>query len=127
MKILLDTHILIWYAEGNNRLSLKAKVALENSDNIKFVSVVSLWEIVVKANSNKVEFKQTFKEVNKFLINNKIKLISINIEHLNTLLTLPQYHKDPFDRLLIAQAITENLTIISADQYFKAYPIDVIW
>jgi len=127
MKLLLDTHTLIWYAEGINKLSTKARVELENSDNIKFVSVVSLWEIVVKANSNKIEFKQTFKEVNRFLINNNINLLSIDISHLNTLLNLPHHHKDPFDRLLIAQAITENLSIISADRYFKSYPINVIW
>lgn len=69
MKVLLDTHTLIWYAEGIKKLSTKARAELENPDNIKFVSVVSLWEIVVKANSNKIEFKQTFKEVNRFLIN----------------------------------------------------------
>lgn len=127
MKLLLDTHALIWYAEGINKLSTKAQVELENPDNIKFVSVVSLWEIVVKANSNKIEFKQTFKEVNRFLINNNINLLSIDISHLITLLNFPHYHKYPFDRLLIAQAITENLTIISANQYFKSYPVKVIW
>lgn len=126
MKVLLDTHTLIWYAEGIKKLSAKAQVELESPDNIKFVSVVSLWEIVVKANSNKIGFKQTFKEVNRFLINNNINLLSIDISHLNILLNLPYHHKDPFDRLLISQAITENFTIISADQYFKSYPIKVI-
>ena len=127
MEVLLDTHALIWYAEGNNKLSMKAKAELENSNNLKFVSIASLWEIAIKASLNKIELKKTFKEVIRFLINNNIDLLPIKIEQLNTLLDLPYHHKDPFDRLIIAQAITENITIISVDQQFKPYPVNVIW
>ncbi|RYY06620.1 MAG: type II toxin-antitoxin system VapC family toxin [Sphingobacteriaceae bacterium] len=127
VKVLLDTHTLIWYAEGASQLSLKARTELENINNIKFVSIISMWEIAIKANSNKIEFKQTFKEVKEFLINNDIDLLPVKIAHLNTILDLPHYHKDPFDRLLIAQAIAEDLTLISAYQYFKSYPINLIW
>lgn len=86
-----------------------------------------MWEIAIKANSNKIEFKQTFKEVKEFLTNNDIDLLPVKIAHLNTILDLPYHHKDPFDRLLIAQAIAEDLTLISADQYFKSYSINLIW
>lgn len=89
MKVLLDTHILIWFAEGIDKLSLKAKSAIEDLDNERFVSIVSLWEIVIKTSLNKIELKQSFKEIRQFLVNNDIGLIPISPNHLNTLLTLP--------------------------------------
>ena len=125
--MLLDTHALIWFTEGNDRLSLKARLEIENSSNVKFLSIASLWEIVIKTSKDKLELNQSFEEINNFLVVNNIQLIGIEITHLNTLLTLPRHHNDPFDRLLISQAITENLTIISADQHFKAYPVTAVW
>ncbi len=75
---------------------------------------------------NKIELKQSFKEINHFLTDNDIELLPVNVAHLDILLTLPFHHKDPFDRLLIAQAITENLTLISADQHFNSYNINLL-
>lgn len=127
MKILLDTHILIWFAEGIDKLSTSTKLVIEDINNQRFVSIVSLWEIIIKTSLKKTEFKHTLKEINFFLVSNDINLLYIDIKHLNTLSTLPFHHKDPFDRLLISQAITENLTLISADQHFKSYPVNLIW
>jgi PIN domain nuclease of toxin-antitoxin system len=127
MKLLLDAHVLIWFTEGNDRLSVKARIEIEKPINIKFLSVASLWEIVIKASKEKLELKQSFAEINDFLLINNIQIIGVEIRHLNILLNLPHHHGDPFDRLIISQAITENLTVISADQHFKNYPIPTIW
>ena len=127
MKILLDTHALIWFVEGTNKLSSKAKAEIENLNNERFVSIASLWEIAIKSSRNKLELKKTFKETIQSVIDNDIRIITIETQHLNTLLMLKYHHGDPFDRLLIAQAITEDLTIISADKEFQAYPVRVKW
>jgi len=127
MKVLLDTHTLIWFTEGSERLSTKAKSAIGDINNIKFISIVSLWEIVIKSSSNKLEFKQSLIEVNYFLSLNNIQTLTINTDHLNTLSGLPFHHKDPFDRLLIAQAISGKLAVISSDRHFSSYPVEVIW
>lgn len=127
MKVLLDTHALIWFTEGSDKLSLKAKSEIDNKNNSKFISIATLWEIVIKSSKEKLELKRSFVEISHFLSINSIQIINIEIAHLNTLLILPHYHGDPFDRLLIAQAIMEDLTIISTDKHFKNYPVKVIW
>ena len=127
MSLLLDTHTLIWFAEGNDRLSAMAKAQIEGRWESNFISIVSLWEIVIKASKTKLEIKKSFIEINQFLSINNIHVLDIKINHLITLFSLPHHHGDPFDRLIISQAISENLTIISADQHFKAYPVSVLW
>lgn len=127
MELLLDTHALIWFAEGDDKLSPKAKSAIETLSSNRFVSIVSVWEIVIKSNLNKLNFKKSIPDISKFLFDNDIELLSVDLNHLNTLSKLEYYHRDPFDRLLISQALTENLTIISADQHFKFYPVSVVW
>lgn len=127
MKVLLDTHALIWFIEGDSKLSLTAKSEIENLNNERFVSTVSLWEIVIKSSRDKLELKKSFKDLNQSIIYNDIQIITAQISHLNTLLTLPHHHGDPFDRLLISQAISEDLTIISTDKHFNSYQVKVIW
>lgn len=127
MKVLLDTHALIWFIEGDSKLSLTAKSEIENLNNERFVSTVSLWEIVIKSSRDKLELKKSFKELNQSIVDNDIQIITVQISHLNTLLILQHHHSDPFDRLLISQAISEDLTIISTDKHFKNYPVKVIW
>jgi PIN domain nuclease of toxin-antitoxin system len=127
MNLLLDTHALIWYTEGSDKLSSKAKFEIDNKFNSKFISIGLLWEVAIKASKNKLEIKQTFEELNHFIFLNGIQILGIEFSHLNILLELPHHHGDPFDRLLIAQAISEKLTIVSADRHFAAYPVEVIW
>ncbi|CAN5277403.1 type II toxin-antitoxin system VapC family toxin [soil metagenome] len=127
MNLLLDTHALIWFAEGNRRLSEKAKTEIINPGNESYISVASLWEIVIKVSIQKLELKRSFVEINQFLTANKINVIGIEMEHLNALLTLPYHHSDPFDRLIIVQALTKSLVIISADKHFYAYNVSVLW
>ncbi len=127
MNYLLDTHIFLWYIDGNSNLSSTAKSIIEDTQFVKFVSIASFWELAIKSSINKLILDKPIETLPKYMIKNRLLLLSIDYKHLIRLKTLPQHHKDPFDRLLIAQAITENLTVISADQYFKAYPINVIW
>ena len=111
MKVLLDTHALIWFAEGSDKLSLIAKNEIGNKNNSKFISIATLWEIVIKTSKEKLELKQSFKDLNYFLSINNIQMLNLEISHLNTLLKLPHHHGDPFNRLLIAQSITEMLPL----------------
>ena len=127
MKILLDTHALIWFTEGDAKLSFNAKTEILKDENQRFISIASLWEIVIKTSIGKLELNQSVNDIKTVLDINNISLLGINFNHLTILLTLPQYHKDPFDRLIISQAIAENLTIISADKHFSSYPVPVIW
>lgn len=127
MKVLLDTHTLIWYTEGADRLSFEAKSKINDPDNNKFVSIASLWEIVIKSSLNKLELKRSFSDIKAFLAISSIQILGIQPEHLEILLNLSHHHKDPFDRLIIAQAIGADMTLISVDDKFKAYPVDVIW
>ena len=122
----IDTHALIWFAEGSDKLSLLATAEMDNKNNSKFISIATLWEIVIKSSKEKLELKQSFTELNYFLLINNIQIINLEINHLNTLLKLPHYHGDPFDGLLISQAISEDLTIISTDKHFKSYPVNCI-
>ena len=127
MNVLLDTHALIWFAEGSEQMSSKALSEIADPKNKKFISIISLWEIVIKSSSNKLEFNYSLAEVNYFLSLNNIKTLGINTDNLEVLTNLAFYHKDPFDRIIIAQAISENLTIVSADRHFSAYPVSVLW
>ncbi len=126
MNILLDTHALIWFTEGSEKLSTKAKSRISDINNIKFISIVSLWEIVIKSSNKKLELNQSLAEINQFLFLSNIQILAININHLSLLANLPNYHNDPFDRLIISQAISENLQIVSADRHFDSYPVEVI-
>jgi PIN domain nuclease of toxin-antitoxin system len=127
MEYLIDTQILLWYLDGNIALPEEIANLLDSSKRI-IVSTVSLWELTIKASLNKIELSNSLEQIQQELDSNrKFEILNISFAHLNTLSGLPHYHRDPFDRLLIAQAISENLTIISADRHFKAYPVQVTW
>jgi PIN domain nuclease of toxin-antitoxin system len=127
MRYLIDTHILIWYLDGNKRLPDKIKQIINDEDNTVIVSVVSLWEFSIKLKLGKLDVDLTLQEIQTHLLKTNYTLINISFDHLKELLVMPHHHGDPFDHLLIAQAISEDLTIISADKHFAAYPAKVIW
>ncbi|WP_184544760.1 type II toxin-antitoxin system VapC family toxin [Mucilaginibacter sp. FT3.2] len=127
MNYLLDTHAFLWYIDGNSALSDNAKVIIEDQSAVKFVSTASLWEISIKISLDKLRLTLDFDSLPTFMDRNDFKNIAIEFSHLQQLNQLPHFHKDPFDRLIISQAITENITIISADQHFKIYPVATIW
>ena len=127
MVYLIDTHAFLWYVDGNPNLSEKAKSVLENTGWVKCLSISSLWEIAIKESLNKLVLTKPYETLSEYITANNIVLLPVAFNHLLQLRKLPNHHKDPFDRLMIAQAITENLAIISKDQHFKSYPVNVIW
>ena len=128
MKYLLDTHILLWFLQGDKKLSDKARQLIDSLRNSKFLSIVSLWEIAVKVSLGKLvldkPFERLFPEQLHF---NRIQILDITVDSLIKLTTLPFHHRDPFDRLIIAQALVEELPIIGADAAFDAYGISREW
>lgn len=113
MHILFDTHIFISIINEENNLDKKTIKLIENRRNHKYLSVASLWEITVKINIGKLLVTRDLKEMYNLIRDLKIKVIDIKQEHLLTYQMLPLIHKDPFDRLIIAQAITEDLSLIT--------------
>lgn len=131
MKYILDTHVFIWYAEGDNKLSLKAKKLIDNvHDNDElFISMASVWEMTIKISLGKLVFHRPFKEIfEEQIVLNNYQLLDIKVKHTEKIISLPFHHKDPFDRLIIAQSLTENIPVISIDNNFPKYSgLSVIW
>ncbi len=127
MSYLIDTQIFIWALENNPRLSKKAIDLLGNNSNSIYISIVSLWEIAIKTNIGKLELSQPLEEIIRRLPEVEISVFTIQTEHVLGLNNLPFHHRDPFDRILIAQAIAEKMEIISSDEIFSHYPVTVHW
>lgn len=128
MRLLLDTHALLWFLEDSTELSPKAKATIEHPDTETFVSIVSLWEIAIKSNLGKLELSEPFETLFPAQLDtNGFIQLPVRLPHLYELERLPQVHRDPFDRLLIAQARTENLTIVSQDTHFPTYKTPILW
>ncbi|MEO6232330.1 MAG: type II toxin-antitoxin system VapC family toxin [Ferruginibacter sp.] len=127
MNYLLDTHALIWFLNGDKELSSKARKAIESPEAINFVSIVSLWEIAIKVSLDKLDLKTPFEKIGEEISNNNFEMVPITFQDTLILSSLPFHHRDPFDRLLIAQGINNKFTIISKDQHFNSYKIKVLW
>lgn len=128
MKLLLDTHSFLWFIGGSLNLSSTARNSIENQSNQRFISIASLWEISIKVSMGKLKLGMSFTDLVKREVNgNAIKLMGISPEHLDALAKLPFHHKDPFDRLIIAQSLVESMPIITKDTEFLKYPVQVIW
>ena len=127
MKYLLDTHALLWFLEDDLQLPDKIGKEIVNGNNKCFVSVASLWEIAIKLSIGKLSLGFPFKKFASYLSNNDIELIPIELEHLIQVSDLNLYHRDPFDRVIIAQGIVEKLTVITKDDQFKKYPVKIMW
>ena len=128
MKILLDTHTFLWWDIDPNKLSARARELCANQANIIILSVASVWEMTIKLQVGKLQLRRPLAaiiaEQQKV---NDLHILSINLAHIHAIEMLPLIHKDPFDRLLIAQAQTENIAIISRDSVFQKYPVVVEW
>lgn len=128
MKALLDTHALLWMSAGSDRLSPLARTTILDDRNTLFVSVASWWEIAIKIGLGKLELQPTWAVVLKReMRHNGIEWLPVRPEHCERLPELPFHHRDPFDRLLIAQAQIESLAVVTADPQFRGYGIEVIW
>ena len=131
-RFLLDTHSLIWFFSGDAQLSFKSRKIIDDEENTKFISIVSAWEMTIKQSKGR-EFLDLGTTVDEFfeqkLVYQDFRILTVELSHLKALSELPllKKHKDPFDRLLIAQAISEKVTIISCHSKFKDYPVDKIW
>ncbi len=127
MRLLLDTHTIIWYIEQCHLLSATASEAIKNPNNEIFISVVSIWELSIKASLGKLMLPKTLREIVAELWNSGATFIQISTEHAMATETLPWHHRDPFDRMLVAQAQLEGLTIVTVDPLIQQYDVMKIW
>ena len=127
MKILLDTHTFLWFINDSPELSSSAADLLE-SDVDLLLSTASLWEIAIKVSLNKLTLPDSYEQfIPQQITLNNIEILTITFEHLTVVSRLPFHHRDPFDRLLIAQSMSENLQIVSVDTQFDRYGISRKW
>jgi PIN domain nuclease of toxin-antitoxin system len=124
---LLDTHVWLWFIEADPRLSDRARDLLTNDDINLSVSIVSLWEIVIKLNIGKLKIDYTTEDIYQLLNQLRVEVLPIEYADLDYYLTLPRHHRDPFDRLPIAQAMNRQLVIVSADQALNPYEVEQLW
>jgi PIN domain nuclease of toxin-antitoxin system len=127
MRVLIDTHALLWYLQGDANLSNLALTTIEDKDNDVFVSIVSLWEIAVKSGLGKLELQHPFENLEADLQKLDIKILPIAFADLDIYRSLPLHHRDPFDRISIAQSIGNSLTMITRDPLIKPYSIRLMW
>lgn len=125
---LLDTSVLLWSGSSQGRLSSRARQALLDSDNDCWVSLVSVWELQIKHAGGKLPLNQNADQLAmRYAAAVKAEFLDMRIQHIAALYQLPAHHRDPFDRMLVAQALVEGLTIVSPDRQFKSYPVKVLW
>jgi PIN domain nuclease of toxin-antitoxin system len=128
MKVLLDTHAFLWLITDEDRLSENARQTFLNTENSLFFSVASLWEICIKKSLGKISLMDGwFQTIQKEIQINTIQWLPIEMTHCAEVTELPFHHRDPFDRMLIAQAIVEELKLLSRDSRLSDYAIELIW
>ncbi|CAN5737632.1 type II toxin-antitoxin system VapC family toxin [soil metagenome] len=128
MKVLVDTHTFLWDLNDDSRSSRKARQILSSNEHELFFSLVSLWEIAIKIKTGKLNtIGSSVAYLRDEMEAYGMRLLPIRYEHILQLETLPQHHGDPFDRLLIAQAVTESLPVLTGDRAFAKYDVKVIW
>jgi PIN domain nuclease of toxin-antitoxin system len=123
MNLLLDTHVLLWWLNDDPTLTEKSRKAIADGKNLVFISAVSLWEIRIKEALNKLKIPANF---NIILAEQPFTLLDITHEHAHAIKELPAYHSDPFDRMLVAQAKVEGLTLATRDVCLKKYRIPIL-
>jgi PIN domain nuclease of toxin-antitoxin system len=128
VKLLLDTHALLWFLLDDPRLSANGRSLIEDPGNDLLISPASLWEIAIKISLGKYTLKEDFGSfVQEQMKENELTLLPIKVEHAAQVAALPFHHRDPFDRLLIAQAMVEKSPLVSSDKAFDAYPVVRMW
>jgi len=127
MNLLLDTHTVLWLAENSPKLSQRAKEEILSDGNQKFVSIASAWELAIKISCGKFRLVNGIEEFYKMIDSNEFLLLPINRNYVTQVESLPLHHRDPFDRLLVATALCENLTIVTADENIPMYGLPYVW
>lgn len=128
MRVLLDTHAFLWFIMGDARLSERARVVIESTSNERLLSVASAWEMAIKSSLGKLKLTGPLGELlNAQMLANDVTLLPVSLKHVDALARLPFHHRDPFDRMMIAQAIEEHVPFVSADEVVPAYGVERIW
>lgn len=127
MRLLLDTHVLLWYATDDPRLSARARRALDADDSELVVSVASIWELAIKAGLKQVTLPLPLPELVAALVRDGYRILSIEWTHAAAVESLPPHHRDPFDRLLVAQASLEQIPLVSGDAALAPYKVRRLW
>ncbi|WP_295617461.1 type II toxin-antitoxin system VapC family toxin [Chamaesiphon sp. GL140_3_metabinner_50] len=128
MKLLLDTNVFIWLNDAPQRVRAQVMTIIANSDNDLFLSLTSIWELQIKIQLGKLQLSDALPDILRTQqVDNNLQILTINLSHIWALENLPYHHRDPFDRLLIAQAQIEGMTLVSADGMFELYDVDLLW
>jgi PIN domain nuclease of toxin-antitoxin system len=128
MKLLLDTNVFIWLSDSPERLKAQVISTIADPDHELFFSLASIWEMQIKIQLGKLQLQDFLPEILKTQqVENNLQILSVNLHHIWALANLPHHHRDPFDRLLIVQAQTEGMTLVSADETFSLYDVDLLW
>lgn len=131
MEILLDTHAFLWYMAGNSRLSGNAKSYIDNLENVRYLSMASLWEIAIKYSNGRLVLMEPYETlIPRLLQVNRINILNVSIEHMSEVANLSfpdSTHRDPFDRLIIVQSKVEDIPVVSIDVKFDVYEIHRLW
>ena len=127
MKYLLDTHVVLWTAENSPLLSDRAKAAILDANAEKFISIASVWEVAIKLGNHKLQLDGGLPEFFRIIDNNGFFTLPVEREYLRLIPHLTDFHKDPFDRLLVATAITEEMTMITIDENIQKYNVLWLW
>jgi len=128
MNVLLDSHTFLWFVLDDAQLSRSAKMLVEDPASDVFVSPASFWEIAIKVRLGKLDLQASYDDfMHRGIVGNAFSILPIEPRHTSVLTRLPFHHRDPFDRLLVAQAMVEGMTIVGCDQQLDAYGVKRIW
>ncbi|HEX6040470.1 type II toxin-antitoxin system VapC family toxin [Longimicrobium sp.] len=128
MNLLLDTHTFLWFLGGDPRLSSRARAAIEDLSNRRLFSIAGAWEIAIKVSLGKLTLTAPFHQLIPAQLHaNGIELLQLRPEHIAELIALPMHHRDPFDRILVTQAMIERAVLVSADPLLDNYGVERIW
>jgi PIN domain nuclease of toxin-antitoxin system len=128
VKVLLDTHAFLWFIGGSPRLSSPARTAIESPENERFISAASIFEMAIKISLGKLTVGQPLEQIlAREIDSGAFSLLPIEVRHVSVLASLPFHHRDPFDRLLAAQSLEDDLVFLSVDEAFEAYGVRRIW
>ena len=128
MEYLLDTHTFLWFINGDAQLSKNAREAIGNPDAIKYISIASFWEVAIKVNLGKLSLDMPYNDLRQQVTDNGFEILPITFSHTAELISLDLHHRNPFDRIIIAQAKSERLILISKDGNFEKYDqLKLLW
>jgi len=127
MKLLVDTHAFLWFVAGNRRLSATARRAMEHEENEWWLSAASVWEMAIKVSLGRLTLPMPAHDYVADKVRHGLRVLPVDWPHAAAVERLPFHHRDPFDRLIAAQALTEGLTLVSRDSAFRKYGVQIAW